>query len=1453
MAIFEDSVQPLEVVETLFPTEEEITRDVEKSKKFKLSLAERYANHTGVSVDEALVSIEEGKSYDVFSDKDEPNLLEKAFAENFSPEAFKQALDTYNKNTTYIENAGESKDIIENVVVDKYNPDVDQTALTLAIIADEFKANAPDESILGYASSAVGMLFKEATIGVGENILGVTGTTLGSFEGKSKTGRDQYMAIFLEPDLKKKRELARQFAQEAKDLGVFGDNSLLYWSRFNSIANMGTTENEGFWLGVDALGLVPIGKVLNLTKGISKTTGTASKLALATDALEVAESTGGKAAANSVLDTALSGAETSINTAKHTAPSTSSVGSNGLGPTLKPTLANEVANDYLDKISSTFKGIYTPEMLQAAKDRYKNYLETKTKFHVLDLQEKNLGLDNYAVKVTLGKDTGVPFKDWANAQKFAKPLGGKVEPYGINAKGDKPEGYVVTFERNLNMKGLATPTQAAELRSSLFDRLASPEITSPERLNTVFKRGLDKIGKVEVEIMQEHNRLLKTVSRQDLRGLSQVVSKLNIEDADWYDISTFKDVFFKETGKNASQAVQDAYISTYKIAETARWLEADKILKRTTGERINQFVGSGDGVNFYRMKKLEAKGALPAGKDYAQNFVYDINTGKVISRADFFKDKKKINLYQIVDVENAPVIDGKRVLYATGNLKSSRPLLPSDVVPRVSGGFRETSNISGFLVSKRTSMDLSGNAINLTPKIAFVGRSSKELADASKDIKASLKALNDFNAGTITRTAADDIIKANNGFNPNIEDLTDFEQFVQKSGIEGDIEIAMKEEDIPDVGIGQFENYRLGKFTTYEDLYSKGKSDNEVIYGYGSSQFKHVDPIISIERDFAKGVNYIAEREYSYKAVEGFLKGAKANKAITNLDQIDKLPFVEQLRQAEFANNKAGELFATERRVIMNRMSETNEFAQAWNRRMSRFGEYIFDKTGFDVIDKMSFRPDVALRSFAFDLKLGLFNIDQLVVQSAAALNIMAISPRHGLKAAASYLPMRIAMVNTNPAVLKELYKRSKLFIGMPEKDFLEVVDYMYKSGRFQVNQNISEINSTYDVTRGVVRNIREKGRVFFNEGDRVARLMATNTAYREFRVAYPKLDVSTDTGFRIMDDYITKRADALTMNMTRASAAGWQQGFLSLPTQWLGYQAKLIENIFFGRNLSGAERARLGLSQIAFFGAAGLPFASTGLNAFVDQTSAGIDKDMYTLLRYGALDYILSNVTGEDTAFSGRLGTGEGLQQIYEDALDKNFIELLGGPAGSIAYDSGSGAMGLVSSLFTSDVTVQQYDLTKVLRNISTFDKGVKAYYLIQTGEFINKKGQTLAEGMNPWNALWNTLGVPFQEVELYYDMKQALYSESQMIREVTNRVQELTRIKTDYIRNGDLKSAEGIRDEIMSLVAPLSIYQRQDVLKRSRESWKSLGDAAIEQDRKTAKDGFSRQYQKLISNEGQ
>jgi len=326
-----------------------------------------------------------------------------------------------------------------------------------------------------------------------------------------------------------------------------------------------------------------------------------------------------------------------------------------------------------------------------------------------------------------------------------------------------------------------------------------------------------------------------------------------------------------------------------------------------------------------------------------------------------------------------------------------------------------------------------------------------------------------------------------------------------------------------------------------------------------------------------------------------------------------------------------------------------------------------------------------------------------------------------------------------------------------------------------------------------------------------------------------------------------------MTMNMSRASAAAWQKGWMSIPTQWLSYQAKLMESIFFSRELTGLERARLAATQVLFFGAAGVPMGSYIVNAFTDDSTEGIDKDAYTFLRYGILDYTLSNLIGEDTAMSGRLGAGGSLDQVYEDVLEKNFVELIGGRSGSIAYDTVRETYGLLKGAFTQDVSITQYDLTKVLRHISTGNKAVQGLYLMQSGEFINKKGVPVAEGMSPWNALWNTLGIPFQEVSMYYDVRNHLQTEKEMVFKVTDRVRELRKIMINHVNNDDIESAKSVEADIASLMAPLSADQYREVTRFSMESRLSLADSILKRMKRVSEQGLAIQYQKLLEKEGQ
>jgi PHD/YefM family antitoxin component YafN of YafNO toxin-antitoxin module len=117
----------------------------------------------------------------------------------------------------------------------------------------------------------------------------------------------------------------------------------------------------------------------------------------------------------------------------------------------------------------------------------------------------------------------------------------------------------------------------------------------------------------------------------------------------------------------------------------------------------------------------------------------------------------------------------------------------------------------------------------------------------------------------------------------------------------------------------------------------------------------------------------------------------------------------------------------------------------------------------------------------------------------------------------------------------------------------------------------------------------------------------------------------------------------------------------------------------------------------------------------------------------------------------------------------------------------------------------------------------------------------------------MWNTLGFGSQEVELMYDIRQNMFAESQMIKGITDRTQELVRLSNDYIKKGDLTSAQDVANQINSLQAPLTVEQRRKIYYLSRESYRSMGESAILQDRKTAQSGLSSQYERLVKGRGQ
>ena len=412
--------------------------------------------------------------------------------------------------------------------------------------------------------------------------------------------------------------------------------------------------------------------------------------------------------------------------------------------------------------------------------------------------------------------------------------------------------------------------------------------------------------------------------------------------------------------------------------------------------------------------------------------------------------------------------------------------------------------------------------------------------------------------------------------------------------------------------------------------------------------------------------------------------------------------------------------------------------------------------------------PSRYLRATAFHLTMGFFNPIQLVLQAQTMAHAIAITgnpARVGSSLAATYL-MTVGRVTSRPEVLEGLAKRAVKF-GWKESEFKEMYNIVREQGLHIVGGEVGSLDTLFHPTmfKSKAGSFLEKGTMFFREGERMVRLNGFAIAYKEFRQANPtKVLDATDIG-RIMS-----RADDLTLNMTSASNAAWQNGIFSIPTQFMGFQARLSEQIL-GKTLTGPERMRLVGTYSALYGvpvgaSAALlwPFGEDIRQAALER-GINIDEGATDVLMNGMLSVAVEAATGRQYNVSNRYGPG-GLT-VLRDFMngDKDIFDIVQGASGSIISDAFTVATPLIADLasFKFD-DVMLADAAHAFRGISSVSNVAKLLYAMRTGKLLSKNGTVLGpmDDFDAWVMVTSgltrqELNDAFLKMDAMKDMKSA------------------------------------------------------------------------------------------------
>lgn len=546
-------------------------------------------------------------------------------------------------------------------------------------------------------------------------------------------------------------------------------------------------------------------------------------------------------------------------------------------------------------------------------------------------------------------------------------------------------------------------------------------------------------------------------------------------------------------------------------------------------------------------------------------------------------------------------------------------------------------------------------------------------------------------------------------------------------------------------------NYELldKEFTTSRDpdLWTVREGGDEANPTYRLDTAKMLDPLPTLNRSMRNIMSDRAMNDYRITAIEKFssefedvLTVSKDEFLKNPMEYLNNLPLdskntnKEKLAAARNAAKAALNFIGTETSLGRNvRWLQDKTANMVYKNLGQNASDFVSESMLGTVTDPTRF-----MRSVAFHTKLGFFSPVQMFVQGQGLTHVLAVSgPKHAFPAYGTAFYFRRMDLNANRNVVEAMAENASRLTRQSKEDILESWDELKKTGYSNVEGEVAFKNDVTDpkVYEGTVGKWLDKGTVFFKETERMIRLSGWHAAYREFKEANPGKVIGNLERQRILD-----RADLLSLNMTRASNASWQQGIFSVPTQFFAFQARLMEQ-FLGKRLTTREKTQAFLTYSTLYGIPTGVGATTGVWPWYQEVreqmiahGVPMDNGMLDAWHEGLVSTLITAATGESYNYSQRLGPG-GLD-IFREIIngDKDLSDFVFGASGSITSDIIKSIYPVLANTYDVVRGTGEYkdllvdDALDAARNISTVDNATKIVMAWNFGKYISKNNTYIA-----------------------------------------------------------------------------------------------------------------------------
>lgn len=1311
----------------------------------------------------------------------------------------------YSKDDLYIEDDVISRSPAYKSAEQKY-------FRNLQILSEEMEVAASEQEgkgIVGYGIDLVDREIIRATLfGWYENLTNRT----------AREGSRVFNNLSTITDPKEMREFAKEYVAEIREEGVLkGDNAFAYAQMVREVYGKGYNPDAAWdkLFGViDLAGFT--GGVAKITKLKSLRSSTAASRAGAL---------GGAEEANRVAESVHLRDVDPTNTAdlQSTAINLNNPGvkpSTGFAQRLQKT--NEIIKRVTPQIKegavpTAERAVKFDSLIKEASEKFSKTL----KVNVYDVDVTDLGEQSKAVNFYIGKNTdGLPFKPLedgstpSGAQKIADRIGGEVMPLDPD---DLSLGYVVKASESVDAsKGLKggfniklAQTKWSQVLGKVFDNkvVGSAAARDVVELNEIALRSQTASKYLAYEGSKQQD-VIGRLNYEDTKTLDTIISEFrdgpdSVGRQSWNE-TEFSSAWKTMTGETPSTKVIDAFKAAESLSDAAYYFKSMETMKVFIMKGFKNSVEVEDGIFLPAKRKVLSELAEDAK-------VFDYSNGlKLYAKEidDIPKDTVVWELSQPWNGQDFVVLPNK-----------VRPVDPRDVLGYSAYGRRTNPEARYFIF-------LRGESGVKTVLAAFSDTSAQTSVRQLKQIQEAYRA-NGIADEAITR-----VIQTSNDWNPNINTKADMDEWLSDNGIDildGDLFSKVRDDSIED----PFDKVFNGESAVDYVDNALARSDT-ILTEYGGGNSYNPSPLQSIVDQYGTEAHRYANSFYTLKSMKGWIEQLRImreegiNLSVTVPDNIGPSDYRKLFLNTKVeGSGPAADRMRELQNTIKRRLGMTSSIEETLSQTADALTEQLYDSWGIKVQAGDLTKPLLKTGFFSAFA----FNLSQAYLQSSQIINIVAISGKNiGFKAAAGSVALRKLISLTDDIAVEELglanFAKNMDITDGDAKEiaelFRQTLPNVVMGDSIELGTGVNGGRSTgamfgkagFQATK-VGQAIFDIGLKPFNFGESTAKSTSFLAAALEFKKANPNLSLLSEAG----RNFVARRSETLTQNMSNSSRSALQSGVGKVPTQWLSYFFRTMEQVFVGRDLTGMERARLGFFTMPFFGMTGLGmgFTTEKIAEFFNlDPNDETDRALFITMKYGIIDGFLNHYTPFDVALSERMAPVPAIFDIYEKFTEENVLSAVGGPSGSIVYTGGEALFNLMSNVSKGYTSTLTEDSLRVLRNFSGINSAAKALGIVNDGIYRNRKGIRVPVEVDLTDALISVFGFTPRQVTEFYAQSGRSFNLSKDFKAIRKEVLEKSKLAWSIYGN-DPQRASAILGDATTIVSksPLTYDKKQELLR--------------------------------------